>query len=141
MPALQLLGRRWNVATDDIPAAALGPTIYHGAWTIILFVCWLVLDRGSGCDVPGRYTAALAGLGVSFLVSLVLGVWVIVEGLRGKPYAIALCASALLVSLSSCCIAARTFALVTLTISSVAPTAPECILYYLLKSCACRHDL
>ena len=92
MPALVLLGRRWNVATDDVPAAAVGPTLYHGAWTIILFVCWLVLDRGSACNLPGKYTAALAGLGVSFLISLVLGTWVMVEGSRGTQSCLRPCA-------------------------------------------------
>ena len=85
MPALKLLGRRWNVASDDIPAAAFFPTLYHGIWTVILFVCWLVLDRGSNCSLPKKYTAALSGLGVSFLISFALGAWVIVEGLRGEP--------------------------------------------------------
>ena len=52
---------------------------------MILFVGWLVLDRNQGeCHLGGSHRAALAGLGVSFLVSFLLGIWVIVEGLRGE---------------------------------------------------------
>lgn len=69
--------------SDDVPILAIGPTIFHGAWCIALFVAWLVLNRPSKCHEGARYTVALAGLGFTFLANFALGIWLIHEGLKG----------------------------------------------------------
>ena len=70
--------------SDDVPILAFGPTVFHGAWCIALFVGWLVLNRPSHCHEGARYTVALAGLFFTFLLNFVLGVWLIHEGLKGE---------------------------------------------------------
>lgn len=86
MPALTLFGRRWNVGSDDLPVVAIWPTLFHGAWSVILFSGWLALDRPKDCSHGPRYTIALAGLGVSFFVNFLVGCWLEVESLRGMLY-------------------------------------------------------
>ena len=83
MPALRLLGRRWNVATDDFAALAVAPTAFHGAWSIILFSCWLALDGDSECSLTISYRLAVAGLGSTGATNFFVGIWLVYESLRG----------------------------------------------------------
>lgn len=83
MPALKLFGRRWNIASDDLPLVAIWPTAFHGAWAIILFASWLALERPKACHPGRKYTVALAGLGAACAVNFGLGVWIVCESLRG----------------------------------------------------------
>ena len=84
MPALRLLGRRWNVASDDLPIIFVSPTLFHAAWSVILFAGWLALDRPKACTAGRRYTLALAGLGIACVVNFLLGIWIVCESLRGR---------------------------------------------------------
>ncbi|KAK9802679.1 hypothetical protein WJX73_004994 [Symbiochloris irregularis] len=86
MPALTLLGRRWNVATDDFGLLGVAPTAFHGAWSIILFSCWLSLDRDSPCTLTISYRLAVAGLGSTGAVNFFLGIWLVCESLRGTIF-------------------------------------------------------
>ena len=75
---------RFSCCSDDVPILAFGPTLFHGAWCIAIFVGWIVLNRPSDCKEGARYTVALAGLGFSVLCNFVLGVCLIHEGLKGE---------------------------------------------------------
>lgn len=74
-----------SICRDDVPVLAFGPTIFHGAWCVALFVGWMVLNRPSDCKEGSKYTVALAGLGFTFLINFVLGILLMHEGLKGKP--------------------------------------------------------
>ena len=45
MPALVVFGRRWSIASDDVPVLAVVPTVFHAAWSVALLVLWNLLDR------------------------------------------------------------------------------------------------
>ena len=71
------------MCSDDVPILAFGPTVFHGAWCVALFVSWMVLNRPSDCNEGVRYTVALAGCAITYLVNFLLGCWLMHEGLKG----------------------------------------------------------
>ena len=83
MPALRLFGRRWMVSSDDVPVLAFGPTVFHGAWCIAIFVGWVALNVPSHCDSGVKYSVSLAGLAFTFLANFLIGAWLMHEGLKG----------------------------------------------------------
>ena len=87
MPALRMLGRRWSVATDDVPMLAVVPTLCHGIWACGLGIGWCVLGRPDGCHEGAGYSVVVAGLFFCFTANFVLGSWLCYEGLKGAPAA------------------------------------------------------
>jgi len=87
MPALRMLGRRWSVATDDVPVLAVVPTLCHGIWACGLGIGWCVLGRPDGCHEGAGYSVVVAGLFFCFTANFVLGSWLCYEGLKGAPAA------------------------------------------------------
>ncbi len=87
MPALRMLGRRWSVATDDVPVLAVVPTLFHGIWACGLGIGWCVLGRPDGCHEGAGYSVVVAGLFFCFTANFVLGAWLCYEGLKGAPAA------------------------------------------------------
>ena len=72
------------MCSDDVPLLAFGPTVFHGAWCIVLLVGWLVLNTPSHCKSGAKYDVSLAGLFFTFLANFILGVLLIHEGLKGS---------------------------------------------------------
>eukprot|EP00884_Botryococcus_braunii_P013119 jgi/Botrbrau1/21808/Bobra.0190s0028.1 len=87
MPALVLFGRRWAIASDDIPALALPPTVLHGLWIIIIVVMWVFLeDPWNLCGPSVRYIVIFAGISSSCTLQFLLGCWMMWEGLKGSVF-------------------------------------------------------
>ncbi|KAK9805494.1 hypothetical protein WJX72_001323 [[Myrmecia] bisecta] len=86
MPALCLFGRRFHIATDDIPVLAVVPALFHTGWSIGLSILWGVLGRPKGCHASPGYEVALAGLLASFVLSAVVQWAMVWEGLKGSIF-------------------------------------------------------
>ena len=50
MPGLRLLGRRWNVSSDDFPLQATCGTVYHTAWVLVLVFVYNHTASTGGCQ-------------------------------------------------------------------------------------------
>ena len=83
MPAVRMLGRRWSFATDDVPILGFIPTLFHGAWAIVLLITWLIIGRPKSCYEGRGYSVVLGGLFGTFVLFFLLGCWAIYEGLKG----------------------------------------------------------
>lgn len=62
MPALQLLGRRWSLAADDLPFPAIAALLFHTTYTVIDAIAVATLDNPSDCELGTKYLAYYAGL-------------------------------------------------------------------------------
>ena len=85
MPAMQLFGRRWHLATDDFPGPALLSAAFHAAWGCALLVgasgADAALARELGCAGPA---GALVALGAAFLAAALVSAALARESLRGS---------------------------------------------------------
>ena len=97
MPALQLFGRRWHIASDDLPVFTAPGAAFHATWAVFSAAA-LAVDPGrcspsppEGSE-PGQFTpsstqplqAFLAALlAVDALQALALA-WLTDVGLRGE---------------------------------------------------------
>lgn len=93
MPALQMFGRRWALAADDVPVLAFPAAIFHLIWFIFLVVAFSAISKPSSCANTSSYEACIIGLFICFFLSAFLESWLAVEGMRGihelsdvKPY-------------------------------------------------------
>ena len=83
MPALQMFGRRWALAADDVPVLAFPAAIFHLIWFIFLVVAFSAISRPSSCANTSSYEACIIGLFICFFLSAFLESWLAVEGMRG----------------------------------------------------------
>ncbi|KAL3156144.1 hypothetical protein ABBQ32_012435 [Trebouxia sp. C0010 RCD-2024] len=83
MPALQMFGRRWALAADDVPVLAFPAAIFHLIWFIFLVVAFSAISKPSSCANTSSYEACIIGLFICFFLSAFLESWLAVEGMRG----------------------------------------------------------
>ncbi len=83
MPALQMFGRRWALAADDVPVLAFPAAIFHLIWFIFLVVAFSAISKPSSCANTSSYEACIVGLFICFFLSAFLESWLAVEGMRG----------------------------------------------------------
>lgn len=83
MPAIQMFGRRWALAADDIPVLAFPAAVFHGIWFIFLVVGFSAIQRPSACAKVPSYETCIIGLFICFFLSCVLEGWLVREGLKG----------------------------------------------------------
>ena len=83
MPALRLFGRRFHIATDDVPWLAFIPALFHTAWAIGLSILWGTLGRPKNCHFGVGYVVDLAGLLAAFVLSAAVQLWMVWDGLKG----------------------------------------------------------
>ena len=102
MPAVEMLGRRWSFATDDVPMLGFFPTMFHGLWAMVLIIICIVFAKRQDCYDHTTYTVVLAGLLTTFTMFFIIGCWAIYEGLKGmfrlvfpydKPHRLSLCSA------------------------------------------------
>jgi hypothetical protein len=86
MPALRAWGRRWLVADDDFVVVGSVPCFVHFAF-IPPLIAWFALVRNpqSSCDSQMEFTVAFSGILVSYTVSFLLELAMVVLGFRGTP--------------------------------------------------------
>ena len=85
MPALDLFGRRWALAADDIPLLAFPAAVFHGLWFIFLVVAFSAIQKPNACARSQSYEACSVGLFVCFFLSCIIESWLVREGLKGVP--------------------------------------------------------
>ena len=73
MPAIEMLGRRWSFATDDVPLLGFFPTLFHGLWALVLMIIWIVFGKHRDCYDGTPFTVVLAGLFTTFTMFFVIG--------------------------------------------------------------------
>ena len=83
MPALQMFGRRWALAADDVPVLAFPAALFHLIWFIFLVVAFSAISKPSSCSNTASYEACIIGLFICFFLSACLESWLAVEGMRG----------------------------------------------------------
>ena len=83
MPAIEMLGRRWSFATDDVPLLGFFPTLFHGLWALVLMIIWIVFGKHRDCYDGTPFTVVLAGLFTTFTMFFAIGCWATYEGLKG----------------------------------------------------------
>ena len=83
MPALQMFGRRWALAGDDVPVLALPAAIFHGIWFIFLVVGFTAIQKPSSCTNTTSYEICIIGLFICFALSAVLESLLVNEGVKG----------------------------------------------------------
>ena len=83
MPALQMFGRRWAIAADDVPVLAFPAALFHLIWFIFLVVAFSAISKPSSCANTASYEACIIGLFICFFLSACLESWLAVEGMRG----------------------------------------------------------
>lgn len=83
MPALQMFGRRWALAADDVPVLALPAAIFHALWFIFLVVGFSAIQKPGSCANTSSYETCIIGLFICFFLSTVLESWLVREGIKG----------------------------------------------------------
>ena len=84
MPALHLFGRRWGIASDDIPLIMAPIALFHAGWTAVVGVgLALTAAWPPVCDGREHALAALGGLLATAATTTALAAWLTVEGLKG----------------------------------------------------------
>lgn len=84
MPAIQMFGRRWAPAADDIPVLAFPAAVFHGIWFIFLVVAFSAIQKLTACAKTASYETCIIGLFVCFFLSCILEGWLVREGLKGQ---------------------------------------------------------
>ncbi|EFJ43798.1 hypothetical protein VOLCADRAFT_95936 [Volvox carteri f. nagariensis] len=87
-PALKLLGRKWHIATDDLPLPSLMGAIWHIGVLILnsINLSFVVEQLDSSCPYRGRYIAYLSSHQFCFVVNSILHVWTFFESSRGSIF-------------------------------------------------------
>ena len=83
MPALEMFGRRWALAADDVPVLALPAAIFHALWFIFLVVGFSAIQKPDSCANTSSYETCIIGLFICFFLSTVLESWLVREGIKG----------------------------------------------------------
>ena len=84
MPSLRLFGRRWALASDDVPLIAAPVALFHAAWTACLGAgVALTAAWPPACGGRAAALAALGGLLGTAALTTGLAGWLTVEGLKG----------------------------------------------------------
>ena len=85
MPALTLSGRKWHIASDDIPLFAFFGALFYAAWVVLIGIgAGYIWTMPGVCRHPGRqYIAAASGLFILFVLGFILELLLIMEGCRG----------------------------------------------------------
>ncbi|KAI7839370.1 hypothetical protein COHA_006895 [Chlorella ohadii] len=86
MPALVLFGRRWLIASDDVPLPAAGLAVFHFVWCILLIIWFVSVHGPAECEGAWRYDVGVGGLLAAFVLSLGLEMGMVRHGLRGGPF-------------------------------------------------------
>ena len=83
MPALEMFGRRWALAADDVPVLALPAAIFHALWFIFLVIGFSAIQKPGSCANTSSYETCIIGLFICFFLSTVLESWLVREGIKG----------------------------------------------------------
>lgn len=86
MPALVLFGRRWLIASDDVPLPAAGLAMFHLVWCILLIIWFVSVHGPAECEGAWRYDVGVGGLLAAFVLSLGLEIGLVRHGLGGGPF-------------------------------------------------------
>ncbi|KAL0029095.1 hypothetical protein WJX77_006448 [Trebouxia sp. C0004] len=86
MPALEMFGRRWALAADDVPVLALPAAIFHALWFIFLVVGFSAIQKPGSCANTSSYETCIIGLFICFFLSTVLESWLVREGIKGSIF-------------------------------------------------------
>ena len=84
MPSLSLCGRRWALASDDLPALAFMGALFHGAWLLLLIVFSIIaltLHKPKDCEEVALFMGCLV---FSTLVSTISDILIIWHGTKGS---------------------------------------------------------
>ena len=86
MPAVRLLGRRWQVSTDLLPLFALVAVIFYLCWFIYIVVAFFITVNVHGCNdtsVGRHYLAVVCLFFTEYVVSLLTALCILAIGLQG----------------------------------------------------------
>ena len=83
MPAINMFGRRWALAADDVPVLALPAAIFHAVWFIFLVIGFSAIQKPSSCSNTASYESCIIGLFICFFLSALLESWLVREGMKG----------------------------------------------------------
>lgn len=87
MPALRLLGRRWQVSTDILPLFAIFSTCFYVLLLIYIVVAFFITVNVRGCNdsaVGRNYLATVCLFLTEYVVSMFTALCITFIGLRGK---------------------------------------------------------
>lgn len=87
MPALRLLGRRWQVSTDILPVFAISSTCFYVLLLIYIVVAFFITVNVRGCNdsaVGRNYLATVCLFLTEYVVSMFTALCITFIGLRGK---------------------------------------------------------
>lgn len=89
MPAMSLLGRRWQVSTDVLPLFAIFASFFYLLWIIYILVAFFITVDIQGCNNSGvgrKYLATVCLFFTEYVVSMFTAVCIAIIGLRGDIY-------------------------------------------------------
>ncbi|GAB4816776.1 hypothetical protein N2152v2_003822 [Parachlorella kessleri] len=86
MPALKVFGRRWHIASDDLPLPAAALSLFHLVWVALLIVWFVTIHGPSHCQEAWEYDLVVGGLLGTFLLSFCLELWITREALQGSLF-------------------------------------------------------
>jgi len=72
MPALNLFGRRWLIAGDDLVVPALQLSLFHMVWMVTLSIWLSKSETVNDCDEKAYYTGVVGATLATCIVSVVL---------------------------------------------------------------------
>ena len=87
MPALRMLGRRWQVSTDVLPLFAIFSTCFYVLLLSYIIVAFFITVNVRGCNdsaVGRNYLATVCLFLTEYIVSMFTAVCITFIGLRGK---------------------------------------------------------
>ncbi len=90
MPALRAYGRRWHLATEDLPPFAAAGFLFHFVWAVFLAAAIGLAEDRNDCEgLTELFAYADALVAIDVLQSLTLGalVFVSLQGSRELPHA------------------------------------------------------
>lgn len=90
MPAINMFGRRWALAADDVPVLALPAAIFHAVWFIFLVIGFSAIQKPSSCSNTASYESCIIGLFICFFLSALLESWLVREGMKGCQHPVQL---------------------------------------------------
>ena len=87
MPAIRMLGRRWQVSTDVLPLFAIFSTCFYVLLLIYIVVAFFITVNVRGCNdsaVGRNYLATVCLFLTEYVVSMFTAVCITFIGLRGN---------------------------------------------------------
>lgn len=100
MPAINMFGRRWALAADDVPVLALPAAIFHAVWFIFLVIGFSAIQKPSSCSNTASYESCIIGLFICFFLSALLESWLVREGMKGCQHPVQLILASMLFEFS-----------------------------------------